>query len=140
MMTVMAYAQLSEWRAKAGRPIPLEGPPCARKTCRIRQRRQNRRGTQVPRAAVRPRHGDQQRPRRGLNEAKTFFGLSLDTQRDMLLFLVEEHLARQILEEIARAGEFESKPGSASRFRSTSGCGRCHWPVAKLHELVEEEI
>ncbi len=48
----------------------------------------------------------------GLNQAKTFFGLSLDTQRDMLLFLVEEHMARQILEKIAQAGEFESTPGS----------------------------
>ncbi|MGB5775920.1 MAG: P-II family nitrogen regulator, partial [Sedimenticolaceae bacterium] len=38
----------------------------------------------------------------GLIEAKTFFGLSLDTQRDMVLLLVEEHLARQILEDIAR--------------------------------------
>ena len=41
---------------------------------------------------------DQQRPRRGGREARTFFGLSLTTQRDVLLFLVEEHLARRILE------------------------------------------
>ena len=43
----------------------------------------------------------------GLNEPKTFFGLALDTQRDMLLFLVEEHMARPILETIAEAGEFD---------------------------------
>ena len=34
----------------------------------------------------------------GLAISKTFFGLSLETQRDVLLFLVEEHLSRHILE------------------------------------------
>ena len=38
----------------------------------------------------------------GLKVSKTFFGLSLETQRDVLLFLVEEHLSRHILEEINR--------------------------------------
>jgi nitrogen regulatory protein PII len=77
----------------------------------------------------------------GLNEAKTFFGLSLDTQRDMLLFLVEEHLARQILEEIARAGEFESKPGSGIAIQiDVEDAVGVTGQVAKLHELVEEEI
>ena len=33
----------------------------------------------------------------GLRPAKTFFGLSLESQRDVLLLLVEEHLARCIL-------------------------------------------
>ncbi|HKJ09283.1 MAG TPA: P-II family nitrogen regulator [Gammaproteobacteria bacterium] len=53
----------------------------------------------------------------GLKEAKTFFGLSLETQRDMLLFLVEEHLSRTILETIATVGEFESKPGTGIAFQ-----------------------
>lgn len=48
----------------------------------------------------------------GLNVSKTFFGLSLETQRDVLLFVVEEHLSRHILEEINRAGEFEAQPGA----------------------------
>ena len=33
----------------------------------------------------------------GVEQAKTFFGLSLETQRDVLLFLVEEHLSRDII-------------------------------------------
>ncbi|MDH3280841.1 MAG: P-II family nitrogen regulator, partial [Gammaproteobacteria bacterium] len=33
----------------------------------------------------------------GVESAKTFLGLTLETQRDMLFFLVEEHLARTIL-------------------------------------------
>lgn len=53
----------------------------------------------------------------GIKEAKTFFGLSLETQRDMLLFLVEEHLSRTILETIALKGEFESKPGTGIAFQ-----------------------
>lgn len=48
----------------------------------------------------------------GLQKSKTFFGLSLETQRDVVLFLVEEHLSRHILEEINRVGEFEDKPGT----------------------------
>ena len=39
----------------------------------------------------------------GVEDSKTFFGLTLEKQCDMLLFLVEEHLARTILETIVRA-------------------------------------
>lgn len=48
----------------------------------------------------------------GLKKQKTFFGLSLETQRDVILFLVEEHMSRRILEEINRVGEFDAKPGT----------------------------
>jgi nitrogen regulatory protein PII len=48
----------------------------------------------------------------GLEVTKTFLGLSLETQRDVLLFVVEEHRSRHILEEISRTGEFDSKPGT----------------------------
>ncbi|SIN68449.1 hypothetical protein SAMN05443662_0036 [Sulfurivirga caldicuralii] len=47
----------------------------------------------------------------GLQTAKTFFGLQLEAQRDVVLFVVEAHLARTILETIARAGEFCDKAG-----------------------------
>lgn len=53
----------------------------------------------------------------GLNKSKTFFGLSLDSQRDMVMFLVEEHLARTILDEIGRVGEFDEKPGTGIAFQ-----------------------
>jgi len=77
----------------------------------------------------------------GLNQAKTFFGLSLDTQRDMILFLVEEHMARTILEEIAAAGEFESRPGSGIAVQiDTEDAVGVTAQVAKLQEKVEEEI
>ncbi len=53
----------------------------------------------------------------GLKRSKTFFGLTLETQRDVVLMLVEEHLSRSILEEISRVGQFEEKPGSGIAFQ-----------------------
>lgn len=53
----------------------------------------------------------------GLKQSKTFFGLTLEAQRDVLLFLVEEHLSRHILEEIAKVGEFDNKPGTGIAFQ-----------------------
>ncbi|HXH64342.1 MAG TPA: P-II family nitrogen regulator [Mariprofundaceae bacterium] len=53
----------------------------------------------------------------GLNPQKTFFGLSLDTHREMLMFLVEEHLSRKILEKIAEVGEFDSQQDRGVAFQ-----------------------
>jgi len=53
----------------------------------------------------------------GMKQSKTFFGLTLETQRDVLLFLVEEHLSRHILETIAKVAQFDSKPVPALPFR-----------------------
>lgn len=53
----------------------------------------------------------------GLKVSKTFFGLSLETQRDVVLLLVEEHLSRQILEGIGRAGKFDEEPGTGIAFQ-----------------------
>ncbi len=77
----------------------------------------------------------------GLKASKTFFGLTLETQRDMLLMLVEEHLSRKILERIAAQGEFDSKPGTGIAFQIDveDAVGVAH-QVEKLTEVVEEEI
>lgn len=48
----------------------------------------------------------------GLNPPKTFFGLTLEGQRDVVIFIVEAHMSRSILEAIARAGEFEEEAGA----------------------------
>ncbi len=53
----------------------------------------------------------------GLKKTRTFLGLDLTGQRDVLLFLVEEHLSREILETIAEVGEFEAHPGSGIAFQ-----------------------
>jgi len=51
----------------------------------------------------------------GIHEAKTFFGLSLEVQTDIILFLLEEHLIQNVLETIGRVGEFD-KPGTGIAF------------------------
>ncbi len=53
----------------------------------------------------------------GLVPKKTFLGLDLAGHRDVVLLLVEEHLSRHILEEIARASEFDKAPGSGVAFQ-----------------------
>ena len=51
----------------------------------------------------------------GIHEAKSFFGLSLEAQTDIIMFLVEEHLVNKILDAIKSAGEFH-KPGTGIAF------------------------
>lgn len=53
----------------------------------------------------------------GLKPEKTFFGLELAAQRDMLLFLVAAPKAREILETIAAAGALDSEPGAGIAFQ-----------------------
>lgn len=53
----------------------------------------------------------------GLAPAKTFLGLTLEGQTDAILFLVERHLSRHILETIARAGRFDEEQGSGIAFQ-----------------------
>lgn len=53
----------------------------------------------------------------GLKPQKTFFGLDLAAQRDVVLFLVVETRARDILERIRDAGRFEQEPGAGIAFQ-----------------------
>lgn len=77
----------------------------------------------------------------GLDTPKTFLGLSLEMPRDMLLFLVEEHLSRHILETISEVGEFESKPGTGIAFQIDveDAVGVTH-QIRELKEAVEEKL
>lgn len=77
----------------------------------------------------------------GIKKSKTFFGLSLESQRDMVMFLVEEHMSRKILERIAQVGEFDEKPGTGIAFQLDveDAVGVIH-QVEKLSSVVEEEI
>jgi nitrogen regulatory protein PII len=77
----------------------------------------------------------------GIKQSKTFFGLSLDTQRDMVMFLVEEHMSRKILEKIGEVGQFDEKPGTGIAFQIDveDAVGVVH-QVEKLSSAVEEEI
>jgi nitrogen regulatory protein PII len=53
----------------------------------------------------------------GLKQSKTFFGLTLESPRDVLMFLVEEHLSRHILEKIAMVAQFDNQPGTGIAFQ-----------------------
>ncbi len=77
----------------------------------------------------------------GVEKPKTFFGLALETQRDLVLLLVEEHMSRSILEKIAKAGKFDEKPGNGIAFQIDveDAIGVNH-QIAELAAIVEEEI
>lgn len=77
----------------------------------------------------------------GIVEPKTFFGLTLATQRDVLLFLVEEHLSRSILEQVAEVGQFDSQPGTGIAFQVDveDAVGVTH-QMRSLTHVVEERI
>ena len=77
----------------------------------------------------------------GLQVAKTFLGLSLETQRDVVLLLVEEHMSRDILENIETTGGFEANPGSGIAFSiDVDDAVGVMQQVNQLSEIVEEEI
>jgi nitrogen regulatory protein PII len=77
----------------------------------------------------------------GLVEARTFFGLSLETQRDVLMFLVEEHMSRHIIEKIAEVAEFEENPGSGIAFQlDVEDAVGVTKQIEELTEAVEEKI
>jgi len=77
----------------------------------------------------------------GIKRSKTFFGLTLETQRDVVLFIVEEHLSRHILEEIGRVGEFDSSPGTgiAVQVDVEDAVGVAH-QIEKIVSKVEDEL
>jgi nitrogen regulatory protein PII len=77
----------------------------------------------------------------GLKTSKTFFGLTLETQRDMVLFLVEEHLSRKILEKIAQVGDFEKKQGAGIAFQiDVEDAVGVTQQVKSLTGVVEDEL
>ncbi len=53
----------------------------------------------------------------GLRPEKTFLGLDLTAQRNMVLFLVAESRARDILERIAEAGGMDQEHGDGVAFQ-----------------------
>ena len=51
----------------------------------------------------------------GSREAKTFFGLTLEDQRDVILFLLEESLTAPVMKAVHKAGRFD-QPGTGVAF------------------------
>ena len=76
----------------------------------------------------------------GVDVKKTFLGLSLEASRDMLLFLVEEHLSRDILEAIEQVGDFSrSGAGIAFQIDVEDAVGVAH-QMELLQSVVEEKL
>ena len=77
----------------------------------------------------------------GLKQTKTFFGLNLESQRDMLLFLVEEHLSRDILERITEIGEFDTRPGTGIAFQiDVEDAVGVSQQINQLTDVVENKL
>ncbi len=77
----------------------------------------------------------------GLGGNKTFFGLNLETQTDVVLMLVEEHLSRHILETICQVGQFDEKPGSGIAFQiDVEDAVGVNHQIYELASKVEEEL
>ena len=77
----------------------------------------------------------------GVIQKTTFFGLTLDVQKDVLLFVVEEHLSRHILETISKVGEFEQQSGQgiAIQIDIEDAVGVTH-QIDTLTKIVEDEL
>ena len=77
----------------------------------------------------------------GVKPAKTILGLSIDSQVDVILLLAEEHMSREIMEQIAIAGEFDETPGTGIAFQIDveDAIGVRH-QIQALAEEVEERL
>ena len=77
----------------------------------------------------------------GIKENNTFFGLTLASQRDVVLLLVEQHLSRDILEHIGEVGKFDARPGTgiAVVIDVEDAIGVIH-QSEELEEIVEEKL
>jgi nitrogen regulatory protein PII len=51
----------------------------------------------------------------GIHEAKTFFGLTLEAQTDVIFFLLEKHVVQKVLNAVYKAGRFQ-EPGTGIAF------------------------
>ena len=76
----------------------------------------------------------------GLKSKKSFFGLSIDAQRDLILFVVEEHLSRTVIESIETIlVQGEKTVGIALQIEVEDLIGAAR-QINKLTKIVEEEI
>ena len=77
----------------------------------------------------------------GISPARTFLGLSIDSQVDVIMLLAEKHMSREILEKVAAAGEFDETPGTGIAFQIDveDAIGVRH-QIEVLSEAVEDRL
>jgi len=76
----------------------------------------------------------------GLVKTGTFLGLSLETQRDLILLLVEEHLSRHILETVEKTANLSTKDGGIAFQVDVEDIIGVNHQIQALSKIVEEEI
>lgn len=77
----------------------------------------------------------------GYEAPKSFFGLTLTSQRDVLLLLVEQHLSREILEHIGTVGGFDAEPGTGLAIQlDVEDAIGVLTQAEHIAEIVEEQI
>lgn len=77
----------------------------------------------------------------GMVPKKTFLGLNLTVSHDIVLFIVEETLCAEILEQIAATGEFETKPGSGLAIQiAVEDAVGLSAQIRELSKKIEDEI
>ena len=77
----------------------------------------------------------------GYEAPKSFFGLTLTSQRDVVLLLVEQHLSREILEHIGEIGKFDEEPGTgiAIQIDVEDAIGIMH-QAEHIVDIVEDQL
>jgi nitrogen regulatory protein PII len=77
----------------------------------------------------------------GISPARTFLGLSIDSQVDVIMLLAEKHMSRDILEKVSAAGEFDETPGTGIAFQIDveDAIGVRH-QIEVLSEVVEVKL
>lgn len=76
-----------------------------------------------------------------MKEQRTFFGLQLDSPRDMILLLVEQHLSREVLEIIKLKAEFDTSSGAGIAFQiDVEDAVGVASQIAALTDVIEEKI
>ena len=77
----------------------------------------------------------------GIKPTKTFLGLSIDSQVDVILVLAEEHMSREVMERVAIAGEFDETPGTGIAFQiNVEDAIGVQRQIEALTDAVEERL
>ncbi len=77
----------------------------------------------------------------GVAPSRTFLGLCIESQVEVIMLLAEEHMSREIMERVAVAGEFDETPGTgiAIQVDVEDAIGVRH-QIEALAEEVEDRL
>ena len=75
----------------------------------------------------------------GIHEAKTFFGLSLETQTDVVLLVVEERMVEPVLEAINKTGRLKEPGGGIALVIGLEKVVGLESQIPHFERLVDEQ-